>query len=1003
MTTANDKIIPFSLKNSPALIEVVFPAQKVSFEASKEREGRQSQTLTALGSYWKGRKPLILNKACILGAILPATKNLRRDLEIFEMLMGMDDLSFAARLGHREPKDIVAKIELSDIENYFDILPQGALPQSAPFIIAQFAYEVKGKKKVPTISWKKDVPAKTRRRLEAKAFAFRGYKSQVEEAARPESCSDLHDHIWDEVNEHLGTEAASLPDLIEQLGIMRFGRRPRVADTFCGSGQIPFEAARLGCDVYASDLNPVSCMLTWGGFNVVGATPEKRASLIVAQNKVVETVRKEIEALGIESDGNGWTAKAFLYCLETTCTQSGWTVPLLPTLVASKGHGVVAKLLPNKTLKRYDIEIVSNATPDELKAAEQGTLQDGSLVHEVDGVVYRSKISTLRGDYTAAAADDSKETKNRLRLWGKADVTFRDDDIFRERLYAVQWQKEPSPGRRVESVFRTVTVDDLEREKRVLDHVQVHLAEWQKNGWVPDMVIEKGDETERLYKERGWTHWHHLFNPRQLFTACLFNRHTPAELKFAFSQLLNMNSRLSRWNYLSGVGQTAGVFDNQALNTLYNYGCRGFEFCKPLFDVGYKSFPLPIITNKICSNHPATQIEQDSDIYVTDPPYGDAVKYEEILEFFIAWMRKNPPKEFANWTWDSRRSLAVKGEDHDFKLAMVAAYKAMGEKMPDNGIQVLMFTHQSGTIWADIANIVWASGLRVSAAWYVVTETDSALREGSYVKGTVLLVLRKRLGQLSTFRDDLAMELEDEVKDQVATLTGLNQGTRDLYRDENLFADSDLQMAGYAAALRVLTRYAVIDGVDMTVEALRPRENGKGTRVDKLIEYAVEIANQCLIPSGIQEARWRELKPGERFYLKMLDMESHGHKALENYQNFAKAFKVRNFKPFMASQKANSARLYSATEFGRAEMAGESELAGTPLRAALYAMMELGRGTESEDVLSHLADNLPDYLRKRDTVAAIADFMASRLPSVREDEASNARVLRDLVRNERLA
>jgi putative DNA methylase len=323
--------------------------------------------------------------------------------------------------------------------------------------------------------------------------------------------------------------------------------------------------------------------------------------------------------------------------------------------------------------------------------------------------------------------------------------------------------------------------------------------------------------------------------------------------------------------------------------------------------------------------------------------------------------------------------------------------------MPDNGIQVLMFTHQSGTIWADIANIVWASGLRVSAAWYVVTETDSALREGSYVKGTVLLVLRKRLGQLSTFRDDLAMELEDEVKDQVATLTGLNQGTRDLYRDENLFADSDLQMAGYAAALRVLTRYAVIDGVDMTVEALRPRENGKGTRVDKLIEYAVEIANQCLIPSGIQEARWRELKPGERFYLKMLDMESHGHKALENYQNFAKAFKVRNFKPFMASQKANSARLYSATEFGRAEMAGESELAGTPLRAALYAMMELGRGTESEDVLSHLADNLPDYLRKRDTVAAIADFMASRLPSVREDEASNARVLRDLVRNERLA
>jgi adenine-specific DNA methylase len=30
------------------------------------------------------------------------------------------------------------------------------------------------------------------------------------------------------------------------------------------------------------------------------------------------------------------------------------------------------------------------------------------------------------------------------------------------------------------------------------------------------------------------------------------------------------------------------------------------------------------------------------DIFITDPPYGDAVKYEEILEFFIAWLRKNP-------------------------------------------------------------------------------------------------------------------------------------------------------------------------------------------------------------------------------------------------------------------------------------------------------------------------------------------------------------------------
>lgn len=582
---------------------------------------------------------------------------------------------------------------------------------------------------------------------------------------------------------------------------------------------------------------------------------------------------------------------------------------------------------------------------------------------------------------------------------------FRDSDIYRERLYAIQWQKvvNDTGTPKVVSEFRAVSEADLVREQKVLDYVTANLADWQDKGYVPDTMIESGDKTDEPIRTRGWTYWHHLFNPRQLTTLAAIARHMDASSAFALTRALNKNCRLSRWDKnVGGGGATQGVFDNQALNTLYNYGARGVVGLGDSLETDFKSFPLDSAKTRV-ANHPAPELEAENDIYVTDPPYGDAVKYEEILEFFIAWLRKNPPKEFSKWVWDSRRALAVKGEDHDFKLGMVAAYKRMAEKMPDNGIQVLMFTHQSGSIWADMANIVWASGLQVSAAWYVVTETDSALREGSYVKGTVLLVLRKRKGRLSTFRDDLAIELRDEVEAQVETLTGLNQETKDLYRDENLFTDSDLQMAGYAAALRVLTRYAEIDGVDMTVEALRPRGRGEQTRVDRLIEYAVEIANQCLIPSGISPDHWNRLQPAERFYLKMLDLESHKNHTLDNYQNFAKAFKVRDFHALMASERANSARLKSGAEFGRAEMSGESEIADTPLRGILYALMEFGKGADSDDVLAHLGDNVANYFQKRDTIVAVADFMASRLATVREDEASHARVLRDLVRNERLA
>ncbi len=85
------KVIPFSLKDAPSLIERLWPAQKISVEAQKERKANLGQTLTGLGSYWKGRKPLILVRACVLAALVPATSDSETDLAVFELLMGMSD------------------------------------------------------------------------------------------------------------------------------------------------------------------------------------------------------------------------------------------------------------------------------------------------------------------------------------------------------------------------------------------------------------------------------------------------------------------------------------------------------------------------------------------------------------------------------------------------------------------------------------------------------------------------------------------------------------------------------------------------------------------------------------------------------------------------------------------------------------------------------------------------------------------------------------------------
>ena len=996
----------FSLREVPALIESLLPVQKLSIDVYKERTAGPGQTLTALGSYWKGRKPLVLNRACILASLLPATGNPVKDLEVFELLMGMDDVSLSKRLGLAKPEEIVRCVSIDNIEDYFVIEPSELaqfVPKTAPVDLRLISYFIEKEIRAPKLRWRSDISETAQHKLSARMYESETYHDLASKAKRAEEVTGLHSHVWSTVNLHLGTKAESLPDLIEQLGVMRFGHRPTVADTFSGSGQIPFAAAQMGCNVIASDLNPVSCLLTWGAFNIVGASEEKHQEIEAEQNELVKRVKAEIDALCIETNDTGWRGKVYLYCLEVTCPSSGWKVPVLPSLVVSTSKNVMVKLVPHATKKSYDIELVYNASPAQLVAAKMGTYRNGNVVHTVAGIEHINAISSIRGDYTESI-DGKKVTKNKLRLWGKTDFVYGDSDIYNERLYAVQWVKEDDETRRI-TEFRAVTKEDLVRESVVTKHVQENLAQWQEEGWVPEIKIEPGFNTSQPIWERGWTHWSHLFNPRQLLLGALLNKYSTARLRFGVTRALNQNCRLSRWDNSKGSDKVQGVFDNQALNTLFNYGVRGSKYAGDLVTASFKNTPFAPGVEATVINQAANEVTVSSDIYVTDPPYGDAVKYEEILEFFIAWLRKNPPKEFSDWTWDSRRELAVKGEDHDFKLAMISAYKKMGECMPDNGIQVLMFTHQSGNIWADMANIVWASGLRVSAAWYIVTETDSALRDGSYVKGTILLVLRKRLGSKRMNQSDLSYEIEEEVASQVRRLTGLNDevvANAKRPKDGNLFEDADLQMAGYAAALQVLTKYSIIDGKDMTQEALRPRVVGQTLLVDELIDFAVNTANKALVPHGLDEAIWYSLNPAERFYLKMLDIESHGLHSLDNYQNFGKAFSVRAWQLLMGSDKANEARLRTSIEFGRTEMAQGSELFNTSTRAVLYALMELQAEKDIDDVLAGLPHNLPNYYSERLTVAKLAAYIAKKVEDSRPAEASAARVLAAAIDNQRL-
>ncbi len=979
------ELTPFALKDAPALIEAAYPAQKISYEAQAERKAVAAQTLTGLGSYWKGRKPLILVRSVILGCLLPQTEDTEKDLEIFEMLMGFDIESLAKRAliqNNIKPAEIAARIQL---HNPWDYLSHNVKVTDDKFNdVDTLQFPINSDALGLKLRWRRDIEETEKLAIYREYLeTIDGYEAKASLCKRPEEVDQdwLYEHIWSRVNTHLksyGVNTSSTQEFVEQLGVLRYGHRPIVSDTFSGGGSIPFEAARMGCDAYASDLNPVACMLTWGALNVVGSNQNNADTINQLLNEWAKKVEDEILALKIDEDDKGNRAKAFLYCLETRCPETGWMVPICPSWVISTKRNVVAQLIPDHTNRRFDIEVKTGVSHSELNEAAEGTIQGGDLVYELDGKKYRTPIKTIRGEYR----DENGVTQNSLRLWNADDFMPSEEDILQERLYAIQWyEKRTLNSSRPDTFFSSVTKADLDREERITELVRLNFKGMQNAGLISDMHIETGKENEGPIRTNGWTYWHHMFTPRVLLYLTIILKNPTPEFPqlhpLIVSKFVDNNSKSCRWatSQSGGDGGAKSTFDNQALKTIFNWANRSFsatpwKISAPRFE--------SISSYRGVKNIDARNIDTVSDIYVTDPPYADAVHYHEITEFFIAWLRSNPPKPFDEWTWDSRRALAIKGSGDDFRKGMVSAYKAMADHMPDNGMQCVMFTHQDTGVWSDMIGIFWAAGLQVVGAWYIATETTSELKKGGYVQGTVILMLRKRpAGENAGFKQRLLPAVRAEVKRQIETMMHLNDEVKDKL-GEPVFNDSDLQMAGYAAALKVLTSYTHIGGEDVTSFALRPRTKGEVTVVDEIVQQAAEAANSLLVPEGLSADTWQKINGIQRFYLRMMDIETTGASKLDNYQNFAKAFRVEDYGRVMGNMTANKAQLKRIPEFASRDLTDSTEIGATWLGHLVIGLQQILSEKEPQTVISQLQAELPDFMEVRPILIDMLTFIEKK-------------------------
>jgi len=943
--------------NDRVFIEEQFPVSKVSKESYKERKAGASQTLTSLGKWW-GRKPLVLVRAAIIGMLMPISGNPQKDREIFLKIMTMDDEG----LWQRRSKSIPAKV----LQTYLTEEEWEAL-----------IYDDEGESKR---FWSTGLSRKEKEEILRKAFHRMSYDEKLTFCDRPEQIEGPMQKAWLEINEHLGTKATSLQELIAELGIRHFGHIPKVGDAFCGGGSIPFEAARLGCEAYGSDLNPVAALLTWASINLIGGGEEVQKQVQMAQEAAFDAVDKQITEWGIEHNDKGWRADAYLYCVEAKCPATGLMLPLAPSWVISEKYNVCAVLKRNDTRHGYDIEIVTGADKETMAKAKKGTVQNSRMICPETSETF--SISSLRGDRRVDG-----ETVYGLRLWENSDLVPRPDDIFQERLYCVRWVEtywaENRQGELVEKIRRhycSIDEDDLNREDKVLALLKERFADWQKEGFIPSRVIERGYNTDQPIRERGWTHWHHLFNPRQLLVNGTFSTLLSSEKNklllvtglLGVGSIADWNSKLCRWdgskNKSGGIGAVVQTFYNQALNPILNYPVRGCTTLKAYICRQFNNNVECRVGNIFTED--SRIIQKYSDLWITDPPYADAVNYHELSSYFLAWYNKHILNFAPTWHKDSRMSLAVKGTGNDFKQSMIDCYTNLTKNMPDNGLQLVMFTHQDASVWADLAMILWASGLNVTAAWTIATETVIGLKKGNYVQGTVLLVLRKRTDSETAFLDELYPKIEDEVRNQLDQMLALDD------QEDPNFADTDYQLAAYAAALRVLTGYSEIEGHDIKHELFRQRQASEKSAFEQVIDRAVEIASDHLIPKGLEQQYWKALSASERLYLKGLELEKHLEARSGAYQELAKGFGVRDYTSLFYRAQANAVRFKTGSEFKKTNL-GSGEFGSTPLRNILFAIYETVRTDDAKQGLSWLREEVSTYWEQRKQIIAILNYLAA--------------------------
>ena len=422
---------------------------------------------------------------------------------------------------------------------------------------------------------------------------------------------------------------------------------PLVVDPFAGGGSIPLEALRLGCEVFASDLNPVACLILKV---VLEDIPRHGRELAEELRKVGAEIKRQAEmelAKLYPPDPDGARPIAYIWARTVHCEapRCGIDIPLFRTGWLSRKQGI-----------RRALKLRAATSGQKSGSIKIDVFEPSSIAQAIPGTVRRSRA--------VCPACDSVLAQDRIRAQltaqaGGADVQFdsRGKRTSGATLVAVV-TKGPSGAKRD---YRAAAERDYEAVWKAHKTLSSLRSQTGQLSPIPDEPMVRVPVTFGVINlwVYGHSRWGDLFSTRQKLVlhhlsslVRVLPNNSPRErtlrtlVALTVSRFIDDYSAVMRW---MDRGTPAATFARPALPMVWDF-CETWPFDDASWSLegsfdwvakAIENIPIRNIGHVEQTKAQTSPLPDDAAaVWFTDPPYYDNIPYSYLSDYFYVWLKR---------------------------------------------------------------------------------------------------------------------------------------------------------------------------------------------------------------------------------------------------------------------------------------------------------------------------------------------------------------------------